>query len=90
MCRLFLQTACIQMQIRYDFEDKVMMLLPIFNPSEAKAAKTRTTHPSLQPISVLLPRCLQDLKMQDIDNEWRSISFVEFPDEILEGRGGFF
>lgn len=31
-CRLFLQTACVQMQNRYDFEDKVMTVLHIFNP----------------------------------------------------------
>lgn len=82
-CRLFMQTACAQMQKRFNFDDKVWANISIFDPSELFKKEMKEKYPSLQPISLLLPRCMQQLKMQDIDDEWRTLPFVCIPDEIL-------
>lgn len=30
-----------------------------------------------------MPKCITDTPLQDIDDEWRSLSFFEFPDDIV-------
>lgn len=68
-CRMFLQTACIQIQKRFDFDDKVLSSICIFDPSEVFKASTKTAYPSLVPLTDILPRCVQSIGIQTIDDE---------------------
>lgn len=65
-CRMFLQTACIQLQKRFDFENKVLETLHIFDIVNALDSNIRTQYPSMVPLLILLPRCVQKLCIQEI------------------------
>lgn len=54
----------------------------IINPSEATAQKTLTVTPTLLPLMNQLPRLLDSLEAQTIDNEWRQFHNFQLPPDI--------
>lgn len=73
-CRQFLMTACMQIKLRYDFSNKLFLLLN--NISPAKVLDTNHRLPSLYDLMKLVPRIIDTniaSDLQVIDDEWRNL-----------------
>lgn len=85
-CREFLITACVQIKKRYNFKDSVLEDLTIFAPKKALSAVERERTPSILPFAAKMPRISpadsETLQLQKLDDEWRQIILIDFPDEI--------
>lgn len=78
-CKEFLSTGCRQIQLRFDFNDKVLSDISILKPSNALSHKTREAFPSLVVIAEKLPRLLDKDAYQD---EWRKLPLYKFQENI--------
>lgn len=79
-----MQTACIEIQKRYDFVDKMFSNVHIFSPTNAIDSSIRQRFPSLSFFVDIVPRCKpNNVSVQDIDNDWRSLPYTTLPNEIL-------
>lgn len=57
----------------------------MFNPERALLPKTREEIPSMIFFRKLLPRCLVT-DIQTVDDEWRSLSFFNFPSKVYKEK----
>ena len=55
-CRDFLKTFCVQMQMKYDFEDPVLSSISILKPEKALSFAERNVTPSIIPLAMKVPR----------------------------------
>ncbi|KAI4467892.1 hat family dimerization domaincontaining protein-related [Holotrichia oblita] len=71
-CRQFLITACLQIKQRYDFADKLMVVIDCINPDNVINKKTHSLYNLLK----LTPRIIdidQHSQVQIIDSQWREL-----------------
>lgn len=86
-CKDFLQTSCIQLKKRYDFNDPVLPLLNCLNPKEALSNMARESTPSIQNLIQKLPRIVNsENEIQVIDDQWRSLPLESFSSVITEEK----
>lgn len=88
-CKDFLQTSCIQLKKRYDFNDPVLFLLNCLNPKEVLSNTARESTSSIQNLIQRLPRIVNsenENEIQVLDDQWRSLSLESFTNVITEEK----
>lgn len=69
-CRSFLQVFCKELRKRFDFDDPVMKTIGILKPNIVLSPDRLTNTPTLQALTSKLPRCVGNLDVQTIGDEY--------------------
>lgn len=88
-CVHFLQVSCCQIKKRYNFYDSILPLLNIFTPSITLSVEKRSEYNANESITCLtqqLTRIVNDNSLQTIDDQWRLLSLVALPDNIINEK----
>lgn len=72
-CRKFLIKLCCEIRQRFNFRDPVFSQIIALDPENALSCRYRNTVPTLVNLMRNMPRCLGQLSMQDIDDQWRRL-----------------
>lgn len=85
-CRNFLVTLCRSIRKRYSFEDELLIEIACLSPRNALSENFRIKHPSLFKLiqCVLRISAFFADKLQDIDDEWRKLPYMELPEDIMK------
>lgn len=70
----FLATAAVQIKKRFPIDDLVIEQLQVLNLS-----CSHQHFPSLIPLALRFPNLIQQSELQQLDNEWRRLTFAELP-----------
>lgn len=85
-CIEFLKVSCYQIKKRYNFADPVLPLLNILTPSIALSDEKRSKYNAVDSITCLtqkLSRIVDNDLLQTIDDQWRFLTVVTLPENII-------
>jgi len=88
-CVDFLQVSCCQIKKRYNFSDTILPLLNILTPSVALSVEKRSEYNANESLTCLtqqLTRIVNDNSLQIIDDQWRLLSLVALPANIINEK----
>lgn len=71
-CRKLIKLCC-KIRQRFNFRDLVFSQIIALDPENALSCRYRNTVPTLVNLMRNMPRCLGQLSMQDIDDQWRRL-----------------
>lgn len=83
-CQQFFICACKQIKQRYDFANPILDKLKIFKPRYALGRTGEIRVPSLVPVLTLLPRVCSPDYYQQVDDEWRRLSFYPLDKDLQD------
>lgn len=80
-CRKFLITSCIQIKMRFDFENPILHSLGQLNPNQVLSDnRSSTLLPFIQQFPVIIKKYNN---IQEIDDGWRKLSIIDLDPEVI-------
>lgn len=80
--RIAAAVFCKELRKRFAFDDPVMKTIGILKPNIVLSPDRLTNTPTLQALTSKLPRCVGNLDVQTIGDEWRQIGLYPLSEEI--------
>lgn len=80
-CRKFLITSCIQIKVRFDFENPILHSLGQLNPNQVLSDnRSSKLLPFIQQFPVIIKKYNN---IQEIDDGWRKLSIIDLDPEVI-------
>lgn len=82
-CTDFYTVSCVEIKKRYNFSDLIMPMIRMLSPSVAISFEKRDEYPSIARLALQLPRLINEDKLQQIEDQWRTLPLINIPENVI-------